>query len=255
MLHCLNSLPNFQIWIKSHIPGTFRVHRWRRPKAQILPMRSDAIIAIAKWLTSKGRREARTVDNSHRPHRQPSHRSTRKSRKSPWKHASTRATRVRWNVDQDRRRDRRTVSRAFMWVKLDAILRFHLLYESIHPQSASSLLLTVANLESFAKIQENSSRLHHHHTNAAFTGARVFSIKQSHLMSSTTKPAATKDADQLSTASSTHFTMINGFGRSQSSGKSSFICKRSQQVTVLIVTMSLLFLIGIFTAVILLESE
>lgn len=65
----------------------------------------------------------------------------------------------------------------------------------------------------------------------------------------------TKELDQLSTASSTHFTMVNGFGRSNAKPKSSYICKRSQQVSVLIITMSVLFLIGISTAVVLLESK
>lgn len=49
--------------------------------------------------------------------------------------------------------------------------------------------------------------------------------------------------------------MVNGFGRSNVKRNSSFICKRSQQVSILIITMSVLFLIGITTAVILLESK
>lgn len=49
--------------------------------------------------------------------------------------------------------------------------------------------------------------------------------------------------------------MVNGFGRENIKRKSSYICKRSQQVSILIITMSVLFLIGISTAVILLESE
>ncbi|CRK98412.1 CLUMA_CG011770, isoform A [Clunio marinus] len=138
--------------------------------------------------------------------------------------------------------------------------------QSIH--SASSLLLTVANLENFAKIQDQT-RNHHinfHQHNLHLSGS-VNDIAKTHNKSSSVinihpnnllspphlKP--TKELDQLSTASSTHFTMVNGFGRSNMKRNSSYICKRSRQVSVLIITMSVLFLIGISTAVVLLESK
>lgn len=127
-------------------------------------------------------------------------------------------------------------------------------------QSASSLLLTVANLENFAKIQEHSRHPHFHPISAIDSVVKIhnktsiISIHPNNFLSpSHLKP--TKELDQLSTASSTHFTMVNGFGRENAKRKSSYICKRSQQVSILIITMSVLFLIGITTAVVLLESE
>lgn len=124
--------------------------------------------------------------------------------------------------------------------------------QSIH--SASSLLLTVANLENFAKIQErhhaskildNFAKIHKQHTST------IINIHPNNLFSSHYNKS-TKELDQLSMASSTHFTMVNGFG-SMKRKKSSYICKRSRQVTILIITMSCLFLIGITTAVVLIE--
>lgn len=119
--------------------------------------------------------------------------------------------------------------------------------------------MTVANLENFAKIQEQS-RLHHNSSAVFDSIAKIHSKSTSisihpnnFLTPSHLKP--TKELDQLSTASSTHFTMVNGFGRTNSKRNSSYICKRSRQVSVLIITMSVLFLIGISTAVVLLESE
>lgn len=122
------------------------------------------------------------------------------------------------------------------------------------------MLLTVANLESFAKIHEHNSHLYPHHPQlTALEGIvkmhnqSIISIHPNSFLSSHLK--TTKELDQLSTASSTHFTMVNGFGRDGGKRKSSYICKRSQQVSILIITMSVLFLIGISTAVILLESK
>lgn len=121
----------------------------------------------------------------------------------------------------------------------------------------SSLLLTVANLENFAKIQEQTRHQHQiastidkiHNKTSSFVNINPNNF----LSSAHMKP--TKELDQLSTASSTHFTMVNGFGRSNMNRKSSYLCKRSQQVSILIITMSVLFMIGITTAVVLLESE
>ncbi|CAG9805368.1 unnamed protein product [Chironomus riparius] len=126
--------------------------------------------------------------------------------------------------------------------------------QSIH--SASSLLLTVANLENFAKIQER-----HHASSILDNFEKIHKQNQASIIN--THPnnlfashynISTKELDQLSMASSTHFTMINGFGRSSMKRKSkSFICKRSRQVSVLIVTMSFLFIIGLSIAVLLIE--
>lgn len=63
-----------------------------------------------------------------------------------------------------------------------------------------------------------------------------------------------KDADAMSLASSTHFTMVNGVGGPQRKHKSG-LCDRGHQITVLILTMSAIFLIGICGAVFMLECE
>ncbi|CAO1403602.1 unnamed protein product [Diamesa hyperborea] len=136
--------------------------------------------------------------------------------------------------------------------------------------SASSLLLTVTNLEHFAKIQENQvrstphhSQLHHNHHDiiARTHNPNIINIHPSNLLSPyNTKPSQTlatktKDLDQLSMASSTHFTVVNGFGRSTINRKSNSICRRGQQVSILITTMSILFMAGLVAAVYILEMR
>lgn len=133
------------------------------------------------------------------------------------------------------------------------------------PQSASSLLLTVANLENFAKIHGQTRNSHQTPPTIDNILKIQNKVSPSYLINNVNRnpnnflsPShmkTTKELDQLSTASSTHFTVVNGFGRTNVNRKSSYICKRSQQVSILIITMSVLFLIGISTAVILLESE
>lgn len=120
--------------------------------------------------------------------------------------------------------------------------------------------MTVANLENFAKIQERhhaSSILDNFekiHKQQQQNTSSIINIHPNNLLTPHYN-ISTKELDQLSMASSTHFTMINGFGRSSMKRKQSYICKRSRQVTVLIITMSFLFIIGISTAVILIECE
>lgn len=65
--------------------------------------------------------------------------------------------------------------------------------------------------------------------------------------------AKTKDPDSVSMASSTHFTMVNGVGGPQR--PKSGICSRGHQITILIMTMSMIFMVGICAAVFFLESE
>lgn len=64
----------------------------------------------------------------------------------------------------------------------------------------------------------------------------------------------TKDFDSVSVASSTHFTVVNGIGRQPKMPKSG-LCDRGHQITVLIVTMSAVFMIGIVAAVYFMESK
>uniref|UniRef100_A0A182PDU2 Uncharacterized protein n=1 Tax=Anopheles epiroticus TaxID=199890 RepID=A0A182PDU2_9DIPT len=63
-----------------------------------------------------------------------------------------------------------------------------------------------------------------------------------------------KDPDTVSVASSTHFTMVNGIGGPQRVIKTG-ICSSGHQITILIVTMSIIFMIGICSAVFLLEMR
>ncbi|CAO1400418.1 unnamed protein product [Diamesa hyperborea] len=73
----------------------------------------------------------------------------------------------------------------------------------------------------------------------------------------------TKDVDELSTTSSlsstttTNFTVVNDFGFNATNRitKSHSICRRSHQITILILVMSVLFLIGIAGAVFCLEMR
>lgn len=128
---------------------------------------------------------------------------------------------------------------------------------SLH--SASSLLLSVANLENFTKMQE--SRLKHEWTNKAGTQPIA---ESSHFMINMTNVDETqtiqhqqkaKDFDQVSIASSTHFTVVNGFGRSNIKPKSNSICRQGRQITILIMTMSILFMIGILGAIYLMDKR
>jgi len=117
--------------------------------------------------------------------------------------------------------------------------------------------LTVANLENFAKIQER-----HHASSILDNFEKIHKQNQSSIINihpnnlfAPHYNISTKELDQLSTASSTHFTMINGFGPSSMKRKSSYICKRSRQISVLIITMSFLFIIGLSVAVVLIECK
>ena len=63
-----------------------------------------------------------------------------------------------------------------------------------------------------------------------------------------------KDSDQLSIASSTHFTMVNG-NHGPNKRKNKGICKRTNQISILITTMSMVFMICILGAILFLEGK
>lgn len=149
---------------------------------------------------------------------------------------------------------------------------------SSHSASSGSLLLTAANLERFTHIQkklpdiESCNKVEydshqHYKTNITLSSnnKKHFDHHQQHHQKRVADHIAvpidpnisdtkTKDVDTISIASSTHFTMVNGMGGPQrvSSGG---ICSRGHQITILIVSMSMLFLIGIIFAVYLLEMR
>lgn len=82
--------------------------------------------------------------------------------------------------------------------------------------------------------------------------------QQNHLVLNITsnhKANDAKDFDQVSIASSTHFTVVNGFGRANIKPKSNSLCRQGRQLTILIMTMSILFMIGIIGAIYLMESK
>lgn len=139
------------------------------------------------------------------------------------------------------------------------------------------MLLTAANLEQLAQIhkktpilqREQSNRLTYN-TNITLNNSRtdnngseraandtIISIDhhmiQHHLQQQRLQNK-TKDVDAMSMASSTHFTMVNGVGGPQRAIKDG-ICSRGHQITVLILTMSVIFLIGICGAVFMLERK
>lgn len=150
---------------------------------------------------------------------------------------------------------------------------------STQSNSSVSLLLTAANLERFVEIHKKfpahgslrQSRLNYNsnitmpkqqsdssqietykttdqRTNSNEKGDTVLTIDPNlHFVK-------TKDVDTMSIASSTHFTMVNGIGGPQRKTRDG-ICSRGHQITVLILSMSMLFLIGILAAVYLLEMR
>lgn len=64
---------------------------------------------------------------------------------------------------------------------------------------------------------------------------------------------APKQIDTASVASSTHFTVVNGLGRPTTVYRKSW-CARNQ-LTVLVCTMSFLFMIGLLAGILYMESE
>lgn len=148
--------------------------------------------------------------------------------------------------------------------------------------SSGSLLLTAANLENFARIHHNQHKnkplnpyikeedgndISAYAANITMNpdvgctekNARVpdidtitIDIPSDVFRSKLTRNA--KDFDSISLASSTHFTVVNGIGRPPKVPKSG-LCDRGHQITVLIVTMSIFFMIGISLAVYFMESE
>lgn len=160
-----------------------------------------------------------------------------------------------------------------------------IIYFSFQFQSASSgsLLLTAANLENFARIhhknqispyikEEDGNEISAYAANITMNPdislenaikdpletKRVPDIDTitidipSDVFRS--KMRLAKDFDSISMASSTHFTVVNGIGRPPKVPKSG-LCDRGHQITVLIVTMSIFFMIGISLAVYFMESE
>lgn len=119
-------------------------------------------------------------------------------------------------------------------------------------QSSSSLLLSVANLENFTKLQEARTL---NKTQLTQQNHFVLDINEADAIHQNQHHQKAKDIDQVSIASSTHFTVVNGFGRANIKPKSNSICRQGRQLTILIVTMSFLFMLAIMGAIYLMDSK
>jgi hypothetical protein len=111
-------------------------------------------------------------------------------------------------------------------------------------------------------MQEKSSSKSLQHGHEWINKPETAQYSQNHLTLNITENDAihhhqpkAKDLDQISIASSTHFTVVNGFGRSNIKPKSNSICRQGRQITILIVTMSVFFMIGIIGAIYLMDSK
>ncbi|GAB0093861.1 hypothetical protein DMENIID0001_090470 [Sergentomyia squamirostris] len=132
--------------------------------------------------------------------------------------------------------------------------------QSTQSASSGSLLLTVANLEEFTHqrslpktptcLPPPSGRSS---ASRYFTNITLPPTLED-VVNPTPADVKAKDMDAVSMASSTHFTVVNGMGGQQHIPKSG-LCKRGHQITILILSMSFIFLIGIIAAVFLLEMR
>lgn len=69
------------------------------------------------------------------------------------------------------------------------------------------------------------------------------------------KQNANKSQDACSVASSTHFTLVNGFSRIRNDKVKTCCCDHSHQITVLVIFMTILFSACILAAICFVESE
>lgn len=102
----------------------------------------------------------------------------------------------------------------------------------------TSLLLNVQNLSKHTAIKNEENH-------------GVNSIEQHWMYNQRAKP---KDIDQVSIASSTHFTLVNGCGRDNLKPDTSF-CRHDRKITILTVTMTLVFVIVIIGMIYLMERK
>ncbi|XP_043063652.1 rho GTPase-activating protein gacU isoform X2 [Drosophila ficusphila] len=140
---------------------------------------------------------------------------------------------------------------------------------STRSAASGSLLLTAANLERFAEIHKKQER----HNKMLMPGHPSSSNYNANLTLATGQDAVitidgqqpsevdpnlqyvkTKDLDTVSIASSMHFTMVNGEGGPPKKPKRG-LCDRGRQVTVLIVSMSTIFMLLIMGMVYALEMR
>lgn len=102
----------------------------------------------------------------------------------------------------------------------------------------TSLLLNVQNLAKHTELKQNEEKQDNHW---------MFNQHQQR-----SKP---KDLDQVSIASSTHFTLVNGCGRDSNVKTNSSFCRHDRKITILTMTMTLVFIIGIIIAIYFMERK
>lgn len=139
----------------------------------------------------------------------------------------------------------------------------------IQSAASGSLLLTAANLERFAEIHKKQERHNkmlipsnpsssNYNANLAIGSGKDAVIAIEGQQPADVDPnlqyVKTKDLDTVSIASSMHFTMVNGEGGPPKKPKRG-LCDRGRQVTVLIVSMSTIFMLLIMGMVYALESK
>ncbi|KAL7036904.1 hypothetical protein ACKWTF_008988 [Chironomus riparius] len=153
---------------------------------------------------------------------------------------------------------------------------------SLH--SASSLLLSVQNLEKFTRMTNNQDRINklrmipqnecdnenNKLQSSAATNNHMIIDMNKIIDGKTTNgnnnddidtacsqnyQLRRKDHDQLSIASSTHFTLVNGCGRSSNLKAQNSFCRHGRQITILIVTMTIFFTIGILFVLYLMDRR
>ncbi|XP_064539923.1 uncharacterized protein LOC135429533 isoform X1 [Drosophila montana] len=143
---------------------------------------------------------------------------------------------------------------------------------STRSAASGSLLLTAANLERFAEIHKKQERqhkmllseqlpsVHGHSSSSANYNANLAlaSHDKDAVIPIDADPnlqyVRTKDLDTVSIASSMHFTMVNGEPGGAKKPKRG-LCDRGRQVTVLIVSMSTIFMLLIMGMVYALEMR
>lgn len=116
---------------------------------------------------------------------------------------------------------------------------------STHSARSGSLLLTAANLALIHQIQRPDIS-----SNSRINDNLQYYVSSGNEQSLGDSLRKEKDADSVSIASSTHFTVVNVNSR-PSVRKRSFC--RKHQLTVLVVSMSILFLGGILAAILFME--
>ncbi|XP_016966440.1 uncharacterized protein LOC108035356 isoform X2 [Drosophila biarmipes] len=140
---------------------------------------------------------------------------------------------------------------------------------STRSAASGSLLLTAANLERFAEIHKKQERhnkmlMPGHPTSSNYNANLTLASGKDAVIAIEGQPPAevdpnlqyvkTKDLDTVSIASSMHFTMVNGEGGPPKKPKRG-LCDRGRQVTVLIVSMSTIFMLLIMGMVYALEMR